>query len=91
MLPPDRTGIANVSEEARQFQFLSFYQKDIALYFYHSLERRAKDFCPDSELPAVFKVGWGAAWSAGVLAGWVGAVGRRCSYSHGRSHAVIRV
>ncbi|PNW88256.1 hypothetical protein CHLRE_01g021450v5 [Chlamydomonas reinhardtii] len=53
-----KTGIANVSEEARQFQFLSFYQKDIALYFYHSLERRAKDFCPDSELPAVFKELW---------------------------------
>ncbi|KAG2444526.1 hypothetical protein HXX76_001272 [Chlamydomonas incerta] len=53
-----KTGIANVSEEARQFQFLSFYQKDIALYFHHSLERRAQDFCPDSELPAVFKELW---------------------------------
>ncbi|KAG2452817.1 hypothetical protein HYH02_002163 [Chlamydomonas schloesseri] len=53
-----KTGIANVSEEARQFQFLSFYQKDIALYLYHALDRQAKDFCPDSELPAVFKELW---------------------------------
>ncbi|KAG2493602.1 hypothetical protein HYH03_008119 [Edaphochlamys debaryana] len=51
-------GLANVSEETRQFQFLSFYQKDMALYMYHSLDRRAADFCPDSELPAVFKELW---------------------------------
>ncbi|PNH05026.1 Tetratricopeptide repeat protein 13 [Tetrabaena socialis] len=55
---PSRGGLANATEEARQFQFLSFYQKDIALYFYHALDRRAQDFCPDSELPAVFKELW---------------------------------
>ncbi|GIL49345.1 hypothetical protein Vafri_5718 [Volvox africanus] len=53
-----RNGSTTLTEEARQFQFLSFYQKDMALYTYHSLDRKAADFCPDSELPAVFKELW---------------------------------
>ncbi|GLC64956.1 hypothetical protein PLESTF_000225900 [Pleodorina starrii] len=53
-----KSGHAAATEEARQFQFLSFYQKDMALYMYHSLDRKAADFCPDSELPAVFKELW---------------------------------
>lgn len=63
-------GGSNVSEEARSFQFLSFYQKDIVLYMAKSLDRNAADFCPDSELPALFKVG--GAGSAAVGGGWVG-------------------
>ncbi|GLI61283.1 hypothetical protein VaNZ11_003633 [Volvox africanus] len=53
-----RNGSTTPTEEARQFQFLSFYQKDMALYTYHSLDRKAADFCPDSELPAAFKELW---------------------------------
>ncbi len=53
---PPRGGLSNATEEARQFQFLSFYQKDMVLYMYRSLDRRAADFCPDTELPDVFKV-----------------------------------
>ncbi|KXZ44388.1 hypothetical protein GPECTOR_68g359 [Gonium pectorale] len=68
-------GLSNATEETRQFQFLSFYQKDIALYMYHSLDRRAADFCPDSELPAVFKrTGWAGARALRMAGGWVRAV-----------------
>lgn len=45
-----------LNEEARSFQYLSFYQKEMALYLYNSLDRLAASFCPDAELMAVFKV-----------------------------------
>ncbi len=56
-----RGGMANATDETRQFQFLSFYQKDLVLYQYRSLDRRTAEFCPDAELPDVFKVAKGRA------------------------------
>ncbi|WIA19383.1 hypothetical protein OEZ85_004006 [Tetradesmus obliquus] len=45
-------------EESRMFQFLSFYQREMALFTAHSLDRRAADFCLDSELTPLFKECW---------------------------------
>lgn len=45
-----------ISDEGRTFQFLSFYQKEMALYTYRRLDKNVTDFCPDSELSALFKV-----------------------------------
>jgi hypothetical protein len=38
------------------FQFLSFYQREMALFTAHNLDRKAADFCLDSELTPHFKV-----------------------------------
>jgi hypothetical protein len=38
------------------FQFLSFYQREMALFAAHNLDRKAADFCLDSELTPLFKV-----------------------------------
>jgi hypothetical protein len=38
------------------FQFLSFYQREMALFTAHNLDRKAADFCLDSELTPLFKV-----------------------------------
>jgi len=48
---------SDVSEETRSFQFLSFYQKEMALYLYNSLDRPVQDMCLDAELQPLFKVG----------------------------------
>jgi len=38
------------------YQFLSFYQRDIALWMWHNLDTRAADVCLDTELAPAFKV-----------------------------------
>lgn len=48
----------NLSEEARSLQFLSFYQKEMALYQYRSLDRNMRDTCLDAELQPLFKELW---------------------------------
>jgi hypothetical protein len=39
------------------FQFLCFYQREMAMFVYHNMAKRAADFCLDTELSPVFKVG----------------------------------
>jgi hypothetical protein len=39
-------------------QFLAFYQKEIALYLHHSLDRPVRSFCIDCELSPLFKEAW---------------------------------
>ena len=50
---------SNSTDEQRAFQFLSFYQKEMALYMYKNLDRPVLNFCPDAELQPLFKVGQG--------------------------------
>jgi hypothetical protein len=38
------------------FQFLCYYQREIALWMYHNLDTRAGDVCLDTELAPAFKV-----------------------------------
>jgi hypothetical protein len=45
-----------VSLACSMFQFLSFYQREMALFTAHNLDRKAADFCLDSELTPLFKV-----------------------------------
>jgi len=42
----------------RTEQFLAFYQKEIALYLFHRLDRNVRSFCVDRELPPLFKEAW---------------------------------
>lgn len=42
------------------YQFLCYYQREIALWMYHNLDTRAADICLDTELAAAFKVRMGA-------------------------------
>ncbi|GAX83792.1 hypothetical protein CEUSTIGMA_g11217.t1 [Chlamydomonas eustigma] len=46
------------TEETRAFQYLSFYQKEMALYLYHNLDRGMKDMCLDAETQPLFKELW---------------------------------
>ena len=50
----------HISEDSRSFQYLSFYQKEMALYLYHNLERQFRHMCLDAELPPLFKVRGGS-------------------------------
>ena len=43
-------------EESTMYQYLSFYQRELALYVYHNLDRPVVDFSMDCEIPALFKV-----------------------------------
>ena len=45
-----------VPEEARQQQFLAFYQKELALYVRAHLDEPIADRCLDKDLHPVFKV-----------------------------------
>eukprot|EP00775_Hariotina_reticulata_P011921 gene11921-12065_t len=47
-----------VGEESRMFQFLCFYQREMAMFVYHNMEKRSADFCLDTELSPVFKECW---------------------------------
>ena len=47
---------SNATEETRSFQYLSFYQKEMALYQFHALGRGMKDMCLDAEMQPLFKV-----------------------------------
>lgn len=38
------------------YQFLCFYQKEIALWMYHNFDTRASDICLDTEHVPAFKV-----------------------------------
>lgn len=38
------------------YQFLSFYQKELALWMFHNLDTKAGDVCLDTELAPAFKV-----------------------------------
>lgn len=40
----------------RMFQFLCYYQREIALWMFHNLDTRSADICLDTELAAAFKV-----------------------------------
>jgi hypothetical protein len=44
------------SEESTMYQYLSFYQRELALYVYHHLDMPVVDFSMDCEIPALFKV-----------------------------------
>jgi hypothetical protein len=52
---------APAAEEGRTYQYLSFYQREMALFVWHALDRPVERFSLDTELPALFKVGrgWG--------------------------------
>jgi len=47
-----------VSEDALAFQALSFYQKELALYLYHHLDRPTSTFCMDKDMLPLFKELW---------------------------------
>lgn len=46
----------NMTEETRAFQYLSFYQKDLALALYKNYDTPASSFCPDVDISPLFKV-----------------------------------
>ncbi|MEW5314536.1 MAG: hypothetical protein WDW38_006026 [Sanguina aurantia] len=48
----------NMTEETRAFQYLSFYQKDLALYLYKNYDTPASSFCPDVDISPLFKELW---------------------------------
>ena len=62
-----------MSEETRSFQYLSFYQKEMALYLYHNMYRGMPDMCLDAELQPLFKV-WNGKCGVGGSEG-----GQSCS------------
>ena len=45
-----------VPDEARQQQFLAFYQKELALYIRAHLDDPVESFCLDKDLHPIFKV-----------------------------------
>jgi hypothetical protein len=38
------------------FQYLCYYQRELALWMWHNLDTRAADICLDTELAPAFKV-----------------------------------
>jgi hypothetical protein len=52
------------------FQFLCYYQREIALWMYHNLDTRVGDICLDTELSPAFKVGGWWHHHAGAGLGW---------------------
>ena len=65
-----------MSEETRSFQYLSFYQKEMALYLYHNMYRGMPDMCLDAELQPLFKV-WNRKCGVGGW-GWGGQICGLC-------------
>jgi tetratricopeptide (TPR) repeat protein len=51
-------GNGGSGEEAKTLQYLCFYQKEMALYLYHSLDRTFREICLDAELLPLFKELW---------------------------------
>ena len=45
-----------VPDEARQHQFLAFYQKELALYIRAHLDEPIESYCLDKDLHPIFKV-----------------------------------
>ncbi|KAK9817859.1 hypothetical protein WJX72_003273 [[Myrmecia] bisecta] len=48
----------NTSDETKMQQFLAFYQKEMALYVRHNMDRNVADFCLDREIHPMFKESW---------------------------------
>ena len=42
-------------EEAQSCQWLSFYQRELALYMFAHLDQLTVDFCPDRDLHPIMK------------------------------------
>lgn len=48
----------DASEETRSLQYLSFYQKELALYLYSNFDKRASEYCLDCDVQPLFKELW---------------------------------
>ena len=48
---------ADLGEDARSRQFLTFYQREMALYTRSNADRPVEDYCLDHDLHPIFKAG----------------------------------
>jgi tetratricopeptide (TPR) repeat protein len=48
----------DASEETRSFQYLAFYQKEMALYLYSNYDKKTHEYCLDCEIQPLFKELW---------------------------------
>ena len=48
---------SDLGEDARSRQFLTFYQREMALYTRSNADRPVEDYCLDHDLHPIFKAG----------------------------------
>ena len=53
-----RVNKPDASEETRSFQYLSFYQKEMALYLYSNFDKKTHEYCLDCDIQPLFKELW---------------------------------